>query len=316
MPLRGSKKAPRTFTGKPHQVKEFLEDYEDILTQNNVREDKDKCKCIRKYCSRDVREILETLSDNNWRDLKKAIEMLFDADRHEKRYRTKDLKSFIKKSKTRPINSLAQYRHYFRDFQKIAGWLLLKNHITGTEYLKAFWKGIPRHLQVRLETEYYRQRPDHVISDPFEVEVLERAAQQMFGRSRFDADISDSEDGDDSDSDSSNSSSDIDSGKSDDESDYNYKHQARMQKTLRLARKRSKSRPSKPRVTFDDLPTPETKPRTETNDIENLINRLQNMSIDDPAYAALYYRAFKMDKDITFILTPPRNTGTRANTSA
>lgn len=113
MPLRGSKKAPRTFTGKPHQVKEFLEDYEDILTQNNVREDKDKCKCIRKYCSRDVREILETLSDNNWRDLKKAIEMLFDADRHEKRYRTKDLKSFIKKSKTRPINSLAQYRHYF-----------------------------------------------------------------------------------------------------------------------------------------------------------------------------------------------------------
>lgn len=155
-----------------------------------------------------------------------------------------------------------------------------------------------------------------MISDPFEVEVLERAAQQMFGRSRFDADISDSEDGDDSDSDSSNSSSDIDSGKSDDESDYNYKHQARMQKTLRLARKRSKSRPSKPRVTFDDLPTPETKPRTETNDIENLINRLQNMSIDDPAYAALYYRAFKMDKDITFILTPPRNTGTRANTSA
>ncbi|KAI1782612.1 hypothetical protein LXA43DRAFT_1068477 [Ganoderma leucocontextum] len=138
MPLRGSKKAPKTFTGKPHRVKEFLENYEALLTPNNVTDQEDKY------------------------------------------------------------------------FQKIGGWLKLKAHITETEYLKAFWKDIPRQLQTRLEVEYYHQDATHQISAPFKVETLN---------------ASDSEDGADSYLNSSDSDSDMeDSNESNDKSDDDYKH--------------------------------------------------------------------------------------------
>ena len=90
MPARKSKYAPKTFKGQPLYTKEFLSEYEDLLTQNNVTTDKDKCELIRRYCSSQVRDILETVynaADPNWESFKSQIEKLFDSDRREQRYR-------------------------------------------------------------------------------------------------------------------------------------------------------------------------------------------------------------------------------------
>ena len=45
----------------------------------------------------------------------------------------------------------------------------------------------------------------------------------------------------------------------------------------------------------------------ELRDIENIICCLQNMSLEDPSYVALYHRAFKMDRDIAYVIQPPKD---------
>lgn len=170
MPPRDSKHAPKTFKGKPFEVKDFLAEYEELLQQNNVSDNKDKCTLIRRYCKHTVCEILDTIitDDIVWADLKKKIEEIFDSDRNEKRYCHKDLNEFIREHKHKSINFLAQARGYYRKFQRITGWLKMKNVITSAEYNKAFWKGISKKLRSRFELRYLCKNGMHNMKEPFD----------------------------------------------------------------------------------------------------------------------------------------------------
>ncbi|KAH9885622.1 hypothetical protein C8Q73DRAFT_639746, partial [Cubamyces lactineus] len=200
MPVKGSKHAPKTFKGQPHHVKEFLEQYEELIEWNNITDDQSKCKYLQRYCNREVRELLETLIESNttWQNLKKKFEELFDSDQNEKRYKKSDLKRFVEEHRERRITSLAQARSYYRKFQRIAGWLKIKGTIDTKEYNKAFWKGINRSLRNKLEVRYLRAKPNHDLKEPFEVETLVQIFNELFGRDRFDNDDSDFEETDSS----------------------------------------------------------------------------------------------------------------------
>lgn len=78
MPPRDSKHAPKTFKGKPFEVKDFLAEYEELLQWNNVSDNKDKCTLIRRYCKCTVCEILDTIitDDIVGADLKKKMRSL------------------------------------------------------------------------------------------------------------------------------------------------------------------------------------------------------------------------------------------------
>ncbi|TBU62627.1 hypothetical protein BD310DRAFT_986943 [Dichomitus squalens] len=130
MPMRGSHKAPRTFKEHAHRVKDFLDEYETLLKHNNVTDAAQSCKVIMRYCSHDVREILETLDQTDWDTMKSQIEKIFDAEKPDQRYQKKDLSEFTRKAKVKPMTSMTRVRNYQREFQKIAGWLKKKNHIT------------------------------------------------------------------------------------------------------------------------------------------------------------------------------------------
>ncbi|KAI0326315.1 hypothetical protein GY45DRAFT_1259218 [Cubamyces sp. BRFM 1775] len=213
MPVKGSKHAPKKFKGQPHYAKEFLDQYQELFEWDQVTSDKDKCKYIRRYCNREVREILDTLIEEKttWDDLKKQLEELFDSDRNEKCYKKSDLKHFIEDHWEWRITSPAQARTCYRKFQRIAGWLKIKNVIDDKEYSKAFWKGINRSLRNKLEVRHLCANPDHDLKNPFEVEKLVKIFSEVFGRDRFDIDDSDFKETDSSDSDSDKDTSDSDS---------------------------------------------------------------------------------------------------------
>ena len=58
-----------------------MEQYKELIEWNNITNDRSKCKYLQRYCSREVRELLETLikDDTAWVQLKKKFEELFDS---------------------------------------------------------------------------------------------------------------------------------------------------------------------------------------------------------------------------------------------
>ena len=113
----------------------------------------------------------------------------------------------------RDIQSLYDFHKYQRKFACIGGWLHQKKTITNQEYWRYFWKGIPRLTQKKLEDCMLQVDPKLLHSEPFQLDIIIVAADNVSNISWFyDEDSSDSDrtDSDDED-DSSTSSEETDS---------------------------------------------------------------------------------------------------------
>lgn len=98
MPTPGSKAAPAKFKGHYSEVKDFLEHYEKLCDYHHVSSDEEKGETITQYMSRHVTGFMEALvsfRSSNWRQLKADILKYYDADLDSKRYRRKDLLSYV-----------------------------------------------------------------------------------------------------------------------------------------------------------------------------------------------------------------------------
>ncbi|KAL6309072.1 hypothetical protein BKA93DRAFT_715465, partial [Sparassis latifolia] len=326
MPVRGGKQAPRTFKDQSSQVKDFLEDYDALLSFNQVTDNGLKCKTIGRYCSRAVREVIETLSDYktpNWDNLKAEILKIYDSERNERWFKRTDLKDFCRTARHSSIHSLSTVRSYYCGFQRIAGWLKEKNMIDEDTYNKAFWKGLPRTLRPRIESRVLRINPAHDLTKPFTVANMLKSLEDMFRCDKFDADESesdsdhdqdqsDSEDGMDSDSDSAESEN-----SNDEFSRYKKSSKKQPKKTSssedksgKIKRKKKHKMESghKAHVRLRALQDEETAAE-EFDEVETIIRKLQTLSLDDPNYSTLFYRAYKLDKDIVQIVQHPRRPG-------
>ena len=148
MPLKGSKHAPKTFKGQWYYIKEFIEDYEALLAANNVAEAKDKVKLILCYCSYPVVEVIETLTHfivPNWEELKKELLSVYDSDQLDQRYKRKHLQKIYRKYRHGKMSSLSHVKLYYRNFWRVAGFLLNKSKISEDEYNLSSCKEFPGH---------------------------------------------------------------------------------------------------------------------------------------------------------------------------
>ncbi|RPD52062.1 hypothetical protein L227DRAFT_484715, partial [Lentinus tigrinus ALCF2SS1-6] len=102
---------------------------------------------------------------------------------------------------------------------------------------------------------------------------------------------------------------------SDTDSDSDYKYKSHKHHSKKKAKKHIKAK-GKHRTQDAEEKDESSQTRNgslappKDGEVEDIIRRLQNMSLNDPAYAALYYRAFKLDKDIVHIIRAPRDTVT------
>src|SRR5215471_20296825 len=97
LPSPGAKNAPEEFRGDYEAVERFIDHYERLLNQCNVRDDEDKCTRILPYCSRNVRNLIKALDSyqsHDWDQLKEDLLDYYDADLAETRWKEKDLASF------------------------------------------------------------------------------------------------------------------------------------------------------------------------------------------------------------------------------
>ncbi|KIM71008.1 hypothetical protein PILCRDRAFT_17500 [Piloderma croceum F 1598] len=147
-----------------------------------------------------------------------------------------------------------------------------------------FHKGIPKALKVRIENRILTRNPVRDLSEPFSIGEIDTAAEAILQRDRFDTalDDSESEDGGSSGDESSNEGSDTSSSDSDSENEKK--------------RKRSKIKHETPRKRVVN---------GSRKEVEGLIRQMSLLTQDDPNYGLAYYRAMKLDADISKVVNNP-----------
>ena len=315
MPIPGSKNAPQRFKGNHVMVKPFLEHYDKLLAVNNVTQDSEQCYAILQYCSIPVREIIEGMASfitPDWTQLKSDILKYFDSALTEERFNEQDLISFIKDTRTLEIHSLETFRRYCRQFIRIGGWLLGKTKITADEYNKYFWLGLPKKLRYNLELALRYKTPTLDASKPYPCDDVTSAAEDFLRRDRFDAEettihrtarFMDEK------------FEELEDEEEDDE---------RLDPPIAPARRISPPTVPvhPPAVARHDEPIRRTVSHPEArstlrslekeqaaaqkqDEIEILVKKLNRMSLEDPEYNLLYFKAIKMDGDVKLVVRPP-----------
>ena len=307
MPIPGTKLAPEKFRGDFHKVKEFIYHYERLCAQNNVTLDAEKCETLLRYCSKREKQTIQNIRSytiKSWARLREDILRLYDADLDTKRYKVKDVRMFSKTQKGKRIRDLGGWKKYCRAFLRIAGSLLSEGKINDKDYATYFWQGIPRVLRTRLENRILTQDPVRDLSEPFGVEEIDTAAAAVLQRDQFDRAL------DDSDSESNNSSEDESSSDSDDESSDSDSEDEREKRRRRARKKKGRtgSRGSKKRYNKEESGGESDKQRRvsgERKEVEGLIRQMNLLTQDDPQYGIAYYRAMKLDPDVTRVVAEP-----------
>jgi hypothetical protein len=309
MPHPWSKEAPKKFKGDYRSIRDFLDFYERLLARHSITDESDKCKTIRQYCSSSVRETIEGLADfhvPNWDKLKATLLKLYDSDLNDQRYTERDLISHVRVSRDQDFTSLKGFRAYERNFHRIAGWLKSKSVITEEQMSHYFWRGLSRKLRDRVEIKLSIGNASIDCAKPFPVSDVTSVIETLLMRNRFDADDSDYDQKIDladplSESDSS---SDSDSGSDNESRKKKTKH-----KSKKLASKRLETKDKERRETE----TPESKKSklNEGDEVESLIKQLGRMSLEDPEYGLMYYRAIVLDSRVEKVVRPPKVSGSR-----
>jgi hypothetical protein len=310
MPLPDTKAAPERFRGRYNKIKSFLTHYELLLEQNNVLGEKDKCELITRYCSRKVTEFIQALpsySEKKWEKLKGDLLKYYDADLDNKKYKVNDLVKMVKACKEKKLKNLSAWREYGRKFITVGGWLLKKKKISEEEYATYYWNGIPKALRVKLENRLLARDPTRSLATPFRVDEINEAVEALLQRDRFDMNFAGSDEEDSDGNDSDNEDSD-DSDVSDD--------LRRMRRRIRKKAKYSKRKLASDSDDSDSDEEPAARHKVareikrkingkDEPEIESLIKQLNAMSVDDPGYAALVFRAMKIDPDVMKVIRPP-----------
>ena len=302
MPIPGTKLAPEKFRGDFHKVKEFVQHYERLCIQNNVTLDKEKCETLLRYCSKREKQTIKNIPSYNtliWSKLRSDMLKLYDADLDTKRYKVKDIRSFSKKQKARRIRDLAAWKKYCQKFLRIAGSLLNGAKISEKEYATYFWQGIPKALKICIENRILTRNPVRDLSEPFSIGEIDTAAEAILQRDRFDTALDDSESDDERSSGEESSSEGSDDFSSDSDSE-NEKKRKRSKSKMKSSREKS----------FEHSAVKHETPRKRVvngsrKEVEGLIRQMSLLTQDDPSYGLAYYRAMKLDADVSKVVSEP-----------
>lgn len=313
LPVPGTKDAPKKFKGKFSKIKLFIKHYEKLCIQKSVTNEEEKVQNITQYCSRSVREFMEGLPSyktNNWEAFVQDLLEYYDAERDIKRYRRGDLEAYCRHMRhIKSTMRMPHWKSYNRKFIRIAGWLEAHNKISEEEKALYFWKGIPLDFREKLEARLLAIEPDHDLENPFEIGQVSKVAKSLLQRNRFDNEytLSDDEESDESDSEEEDSDSESESD-SDKELFKSKKSKSRSSsKDSKKVRFKSTSQDKdSSNIAIDK--NSEAKSNKELNkvkEVEDLIDQMNRLSIHDPAYSVLYYRAYNLDPMIADIVMKP-----------
>ena len=316
LPIKKGKHAPQTFKGHFDKINEFFDELEGICHEREVTDQKEMCKAVTRYCTRKVVEVIEGLQQyraGNYEGLKKEMKFIFDCEREEVRYTTADLYQLVRKWKNHKISDLPTFKRYYKEYQRIAGWLHIQTKINDDDFKLWFWAGLHKTFRKNIEARMRIENRGLDDTKAFEVSAIVEAAQKVFTRKRFENRIKlmmekSLEDLDELDEDDE-SENDEDEGEqgedSEDDDDI----------IERIASKARKDRKAKKGKTRDEEKKIETrKPGTSDVPIDDLITQMKGLNLgDEDEYRVLFNRMTKADQRWAAILRNPQDKDPGAN---
>ena len=105
MPVEGSKEAPKTFTGDPEELEDFIERFE-ILATGAELTDEDKIKAIRQYVDLKHKRLFETLdgwATKKWADFLASLQAVFITTSQTRRFTITTLATLVRRWSNTPI---------------------------------------------------------------------------------------------------------------------------------------------------------------------------------------------------------------------
>jgi hypothetical protein len=291
LPIQGKRDAPRTFKGSYDKVEDFLKTMDKLYARYQVTTQKDKVEAILPYCSTKVQDFIKTSSayrTPDWAKLKAHMMVYYDADRATRKYVPKDIIEFTLIWNQKPITNLTTWKKYYRDYHAIAGSMFDRGEMSQKDFDTYFWLGLPKDLRAIFEPKLQAQILDYDASQPYELEKIETVAENYFKRNKFTEMVFnplhyhiDEE---------SDSESDDDSDDSDSDSDYERRRKRRHKKKKKTRTKYSRAKPTK-----EPGEKPTHRYQGSEQDISGMIKQLNKMSINDPAYASMYFDVITQD---------------------
>ncbi|TFY52483.1 hypothetical protein EVJ58_g9992 [Rhodofomes roseus] len=272
--MPGSKTAPKKFKGKYSEVKSFIQ-----------------------YCSRHVQQFIKSLplySAERWDQFKADILKYFDANRANKKYKIHHLEAFVLEARKKStVKSLGAWREYVHSFITISGWLKTKKKITLDKEALFFWKGIPCMFQTILKGRLLISDPAHNMSKPFSMSSISQAAKSILQCNCFDSDRLQSDDN---------------------EEEPACKKVSKSKKKKVVAKKKVIIKKEETDDSDDKAEAKKaqaaprkaaTGDRKKANKVEELIHKMNKMSLSDPEYGVLYFRACSLSSLAAAAVRPP-----------
>lgn len=344
LPHPRSRESPR-FSGKPRDLCDFLFDFQLLIERHHLTEEECFFHIIRYVVSpvRDtITGMVEyqgtATTPRSWKTFLKAFQDLYDFAKTERKYTIKDLTRFIDKTRhSRKFTSLSDYNRYMRRFLRIAGWLAARKKVDLEINHRNFWLGLPKATQKKLEDRILQKNPTIDRTVPYSFATITEAAEHIFDDTVFyDAYASDSDDADEHkptrkinrrkkkyDTDSEDSDSDLNSSDSDDTDPEDAVSLRKYQRMERLKKEKEKEKEKEKGKEKEKERKPKKTPQTRTpqqqytdlplamdvdeemDEVPGLIGKLQNMRLDDPAYAGTWFTIIRRAPDMKDYLDPP-----------
>jgi hypothetical protein len=209
----------------------------------------------------------------------------------------RDFFDFVGQSHKSQIVNLSQWKKYHREYIAKAGFLKQNGQLDNFQYDGYYWHGVPKHLQGIFELRLQSKFPTFDNSEPYPISFVQDIAQTYFKRSKFSSHLphlpmlgfEEEEEEEEEDTDE-----EYDYSSSDEEYAKRQCRKLKAKKKKKKARTQSKSEPYTQIISEEPSRRIELPP--EENDVGGLIQRLNQMSIDDPAYGHLFFQAVSQDR--------------------
>ncbi|KAI5891943.1 uncharacterized protein SCHCODRAFT_02503883, partial [Schizophyllum commune H4-8] len=188
MPTPGSRQAPKTFKGAYYEIERFLEHYDRLVRQYNVKSGRDKCRNIIQYCSQHIGEFIMSTREyakNDWEGLRTALLKYYNADKVHSKYKPSDVVAFVTKTQKRRVENLTQWNQYFTRFVSRAGQLANAQKLSDQDEAAYFWLGIHPALREIFENRILAKRPEHDLEEAYPIALVCSIAEEYFQRQKF-----------------------------------------------------------------------------------------------------------------------------------
>ena len=161
MPAPGSRQAPEFDSRNPEELKEFLEEFEELAERHGLTT-KEKTKMVVKYVDKKTKKFWKRLEGygDNYVMLKRKIMGAYSKTLLEDKPTVAELVKLVKKSAKGSIEDKEDLDIYYRKFWIVAADLVKADVINKKQHDEYFWKGLLQELRYVISDRLETQDPD------------------------------------------------------------------------------------------------------------------------------------------------------------